>query len=184
MIKPTMMKAMTYYGADDVRFEKRPIPVIIDPTDAIIRMTKTTICRTDLGICKGKNPEIEATARAKTGEWNGRILGHEGVGVVEEVGSAVKNFKKGDKVIISCVSRCGSCQNFQKQLYAHCHTDGGWIMGFIFYIKSLSSSAKLLFGATYWLEQFSWNFAFVFAILAIKFIYGWFLFWRDMLFYR
>ncbi|QPT45661.1 alcohol dehydrogenase catalytic domain-containing protein [Moraxella nonliquefaciens] len=79
---------------------------------------------------------------------------------------------KGDKVIISCVSRCGSCQNCQKQLYAHCHADGGWIMGFIFYIKSLSSSAKLLFGATYWLGQFSWNFAFVFAILAIKFIYG------------
>lgn len=57
-------------------------------------------------------------------------------------------------------------------------------LGFIFYIKSLSSSAKLLFGATYWLEQFSWNFAFVFAILAIKFIYGWFLFWRNVLFYR
>nr|WP_282673090.1 hypothetical protein [Moraxella nonliquefaciens] len=50
------------------------------------------------------------------------------------------------------MSRCGSCQNCQKQLYAHCHTDGGWIMGFIFYIKSLSISAKLLFGATYWLE--------------------------------
>lgn len=131
MTKPATMKAMTYYGADDIRFEERPTPAIIDPTDAVIRMTKTTICGTDLGIWKGKNPEIEAAARAKTGEWTGRILGHEGVGVVEEVGSAVKNFKKGDKVIISCVSRCGSCENCQKQLYAHCRADGGWIMGYM-----------------------------------------------------
>lgn len=90
----TTMKAMTYYGENDIRFEDRPKPTIIDPTDAIIKMTKTTICGTDLGIWKGKNPEIEATAREKTGEWNGRILGHEGIGIVEEVGSAVKNFKK------------------------------------------------------------------------------------------
>ncbi|STZ03683.1 alcohol dehydrogenase catalytic domain-containing protein [Moraxella equi] len=94
-------------------------------------MTKTTICGTDLGIWKGKNPEIEATAREKTGEWNGRILGHEGIGIVEEVGSAVKNFKKGDKVIVSCVSRCGSCENCQKQLYSHCQQNGGWIMGYM-----------------------------------------------------
>ncbi|WP_309251129.1 alcohol dehydrogenase catalytic domain-containing protein [Moraxella ovis] len=47
--------------------------------------------------------------------------------MVEEVGSAVKNFKKGDKVIVSCVSRCGSCENCQKQLYAHCRQGGGWI---------------------------------------------------------
>ncbi|MDO5685886.1 MAG: zinc-dependent alcohol dehydrogenase family protein [Neisseria sp.] len=125
------MKAMTYYGASDIRFEERPMPTIIDPTDAVIRVTKTTICGTDLGIWKGKNPEIEATAKEKTGQWNGRILGHEGVGVVEEVGSAVKNFKKGDKVIISCVSRCGTCENCQKQLYAHCQNDGGWIMGYM-----------------------------------------------------
>ena len=125
------MKAMTYYGKDDIRFEERPVPQIVEPTDAIIRMTKTTICGTDLGIWKGKNPEIEATALEKTGGWQGRILGHEGIGIVEEVGSAVKNFKKGDKVIISCVSRCGSCENCQKQLYAHCRQDGGWIMGYM-----------------------------------------------------
>ncbi len=125
------MKAMTYYGKDDIRFEERPIPTIIEPTDAIIRMTKTTICGTDLGIWKGKNPEIEATARSKTGEWMGRILGHEGIGIVEEVGSAVSNFKKGDKVIISCISRCGSCENCQKQLYSHCRQNGGWIMGYM-----------------------------------------------------
>ncbi len=58
-------------------------------------------------------------------------MGHEGIGIVEEVGSAVKNFKKGDKVIVSCVSRCGSCENCQKQLYAHCRQGGGWIMGYM-----------------------------------------------------
>ncbi|MFB6349074.1 zinc-dependent alcohol dehydrogenase family protein [Moraxella sp. ZJ142] len=125
------MKAMTYYGKDDIRFEERPKPVIIEPTDAIVRMVKTTICGTDLGIWKGKNPEIEATARQKTGKWDGRILGHEGIGIVEEVGSAVSNFKKGDQVLVSCVSRCGSCENCQKQLYSHCRQDGGWIMGYM-----------------------------------------------------
>ena len=125
------MKAMVYYGADDLRFEDRPVPQVLEPTDAIIKLTTTTICGTDLGIMKGKNPEIEATAKEKTGNFNGRILGHEGVGIVEEVGSAVKNFKKGDKVIISCVSRCGTCENCQKQLNAHCLSGGGWIMGYM-----------------------------------------------------
>nr|WP_319800144.1 zinc-dependent alcohol dehydrogenase family protein [Psychrobacter sp. I-STPA6b] len=125
------MKAMVYYGGDDIRFEERDKPTILQPTDAIIRMTKTTICGTDLGIWKGKNPEIEETAKAETGEWNGRILGHEGIGIVEEVGDSVRNFKKGDKVIVSCVSRCGSCENCQKQLYAHCENKGGWIMGYM-----------------------------------------------------
>ena len=125
------MKAMVYYGDHDIRFEERAKPEIIDPTDAIIRMTKTTICGTDLGIYKGKNPEIENTAKQKTGEFKGRILGHEGIGVVEQVGSAVKNFKVGDKVIISCISRCGTCENCQKQLYSHCMNNGGWIMGYM-----------------------------------------------------
>ena len=125
------MKAMVYYGGNDIRFEDRDKPTILQPTDAIIRMTKTTICGTDLGIWKGKNPEIEETAKAETGEWNGRILGHEGIGIVEEVGDSVRNFKKGDKVIVSCVSRCGSCENCQKQLYAHCENKGGWIMGYM-----------------------------------------------------
>ncbi|OTG98540.1 zinc-dependent alcohol dehydrogenase family protein [Acinetobacter sp. ANC 4973] len=125
------MKAMVYYGANDIRFEERPHPHIIDPTDAVIRVTKTTICGTDLGIWKGKNPEIEEQATQKIGQFNGRILGHEGIGIVEEVGAAVKNFKKGDRVIISCVSRCGTCENCQKQLYAHCRNEGGWIMGYM-----------------------------------------------------
>lgn len=125
------MKAMVYYGENDIRFETRDKPQIIEPTDAIIRLTKTTICGTDLGIWKGKNPEIEQVSKEKTGGFNGRILGHEGIGIVDEVGSAVTAFKKGDKVIVSCVSRCGTCENCQKQLYAHCRNGGGWIMGYM-----------------------------------------------------
>ena len=125
------MRAMVYYGENDIRFEERVKPEILDPTDAIIRVEKTTICGTDLGIWKGKNPEIEQVATEKTGSFNGRILGHEGIGIVEAVGSAVKNFKVGDRVIISCVSRCGTCENCAKQLYSHCRNEGGWIMGYM-----------------------------------------------------
>lgn len=114
------MKAMVYYGASDIRFEQHDKPKILEPTDAVVRLTKTTICGTDLGIWKGKNPEIDA----------GRILGHEGIGIVEEVGSAVKNIKKGDKVIISCVSKCCTCDNCKIQLYSHCR-NGGWILGYM-----------------------------------------------------
>lgn len=78
----------------------------------------TTICGTDLHILKGDVPEVTA----------GRVLGHEGVGVVEEVGSAVRNFKKGDHVLISCITSCGSCANCRRQMYSHC-ADGGWILG-------------------------------------------------------
>ncbi|MFP3012042.1 MAG: zinc-dependent alcohol dehydrogenase family protein [Rickettsia sp.] len=125
------MKAIVYYGKNDIRFEERPTPQIMHASDAIIRMTKTTICGTDLGILKGKNPEIEEKAKQRDGKFDGRILGHEGIGIIEEVGSAVSNFKKGDKVIISCISRCGTCENCQKQLYAHCRNEGGWIMGYM-----------------------------------------------------
>ena len=117
--KENNMKAMVYHAANDIRLEEKPKPQIIDPTDAVVRIVKTTICGTDLGIWKGKNPEVA----------DGRILGHEGVGIVEEVGDAVKNIKKGDKVIISCVSKCCSCDNCKKQLYSHCR-NGGWILGY------------------------------------------------------
>ncbi|MFD1163927.1 zinc-dependent alcohol dehydrogenase family protein [Hwangdonia seohaensis] len=114
------MKALVYYGDHNIALEERPKPTIIKPTDVIVKVLKTTICGTDIGIYKGKNPEIES----------GRILGHEGVGIIEDVGDSVTRFKKGDKVLISCVTSCGSCKYCKKQLYAHC-TDGGWILGYM-----------------------------------------------------
>lgn len=112
------MKALVYHGDHKIALEDKPKPGIQKPTDAIVRVLKTTICGTDLGIYKGKNPEVT----------DGRILGHEGIGVIEEAGSSVTQFKKGDKVLISCITSCGSCDYCKKQLYSHCR-DGGWILG-------------------------------------------------------
>ena len=94
------------------------MPEITAPTDAIVRMTKTTICGTELHILTGD----VATCKP------GRILGHEGVGVIEAVGSAVTGFKAGDRVLICCVSACGKCEYCRKQMYSHC-LHGGWILG-------------------------------------------------------
>ncbi|MCB1655726.1 MAG: zinc-dependent alcohol dehydrogenase family protein [Pseudomonadales bacterium] len=93
-------------------------PVIDKPTDAIVRILHTTICGTDLHILKGDVPEVT----------KGTVLGHEGVGVVEAVGPAIRNFKPGDHVLISCITSCGSCPNCRRQMYSHC-ADGGWILG-------------------------------------------------------
>jgi alcohol dehydrogenase len=112
------MKALTYLGPGKKEVMEKPKPKIEKETDVIVKVTKTTICGTDLHILKGDVPTVE----------EGRILGHEGVGIVEEVGSAVKNFKKGDRVLISCITSCGKCENCKKGLYAHCE-DGGWILG-------------------------------------------------------
>ena len=112
------MKALIYNGPGKMALEDRPKPEIIDPTDAIVRVTKTTICGTDLHIIKGDVPTCVP----------GRILGHEGVGIVDSVGLAVTSFKKGDHVLISCVSACGKCVWCRKQMYSHC-TTGGWILG-------------------------------------------------------
>ncbi|MBS1501787.1 MAG: zinc-dependent alcohol dehydrogenase family protein [Bacteroidetes bacterium] len=112
------MKALVYHGPGKKAWEEKPRPVIIAPTDAIVRISKTTICGTDLHIMKGDVPEVE----------DGRIIGHEGVGVIEEVGSAVSNFKPGDHVLISCITSCGKCSYCKKGMYSHCK-DGGWILG-------------------------------------------------------
>ncbi|GER67615.1 zinc-dependent alcohol dehydrogenase family protein [Weizmannia acidilactici] len=114
------MKALTYLGPGKKELAEKPKPELLQPTDVIVRVTKTTICGTDLHILLGDLPEVE----------NGRILGHEGVGIVEEVGDGVKNFKKGDHVLISCITSCGKCDNCKKGLYAHCE-DGGWILGYL-----------------------------------------------------
>ncbi|SMC26364.1 alcohol dehydrogenase [Andreprevotia lacus DSM 23236] len=112
------MKALVYEGPGRIALQDRPDPVIQAPGDAVVRLVKTTICGTDLHILKGDVPTCEP----------GRILGHEGVGVVEAVGSAVSDFKPGDRVLISCITACGKCDYCKRGMYSHC-TTGGWILG-------------------------------------------------------
>ncbi len=112
------MKALVYNGPGKKGFEDRPKPKIAAPTDAIVKVTTTTICGTDLHILKGDVPTCEP----------GRILGHEGVGVVEAVGAGVTSVKPGDKVLISCISACGKCAPCRKGMLSHCAT-GGWVLG-------------------------------------------------------
>jgi alcohol dehydrogenase len=112
------MKAMVYKGPGQKSWDSVPRPGLTKPTDAIVRITKTTICGTDLHILKGDVPAVTS----------GRILGHEGVGIVEDVGDAVSNFKQGDRVLISCITSCGKCEYCKRQMYSHCE-DGGWILG-------------------------------------------------------
>jgi alcohol dehydrogenase len=112
------MKALVYLGDGKKAFQDQAKPLITAPTDAIVRVVKTTICGTDLHILKGDVP----TAKP------GRILGHEGIGIIEESGPAVRAFKKGDRVLISCVTSCGACEYCRRQMFSHC-TDGGWILG-------------------------------------------------------
>ncbi len=114
----TVMKALVYQGPGKKALEDRPLPKIAAPSDAIVKIAKTTICGTDLHILKGD----VATCQP------GRILGHEGVGVVEEVGAAVTAFRRGDRVLISCISACGKCEYCRRGMYSHC-TTGGWILG-------------------------------------------------------
>lgn len=112
------MKGLVYYGVGTQQWEDRPEPKIQVTTDAIVRMKKTTICGTDLHIMKGNVPTV--------GE--GRILGHEGVGIIEEIGSGVTEHKVGDKVLISCITSCGKCVTCKKGSYGHC-ANGGWMLG-------------------------------------------------------
>ncbi|MDB4935095.1 MAG: threonine dehydrogenase/Zn-dependent dehydrogenase [Labilithrix sp.] len=113
------MKALVYGGPGKRALEDKPKPTIQKTTDAIVKITKTTICGTDLHILKGDVPTVT----------KGRILGHEGVGIVEQVGEGVSSFKAGDRVIISCISSCGKCANCKKAMYSHCENGGGWILG-------------------------------------------------------
>ena len=112
------MKALVYSGPGQKSLEERPKPTINLPTDAIVKVTRTTICGTDLHILKGDVPSCKP----------GTILGHEGVGVVDAVGAGVTTFKAGDKVLISCITACGRCDFCRKGMNSHC-TTGGWILG-------------------------------------------------------
>jgi alcohol dehydrogenase len=112
------MKALVYGGPGVKALEELPKPAIQAPGDAIVRMAKTTICGTDLHILKG---DVATCAP-------GRILGHEGVGVIDAVGAGVTAFRPGDHVLISCISACGKCDYCRRSMYSHC-TTGGWILG-------------------------------------------------------
>jgi len=112
------MKAHVYHGPGKHAFEEHAKPGIAQPSDVIVKIVKTTICGTDLHILKGDVPACEP----------GRILGHEGVGVVETIGDAVTMFKPGDRVLISCITACGKCDYCRRLMFSHCVT-GGWILG-------------------------------------------------------
>jgi alcohol dehydrogenase len=119
-----LVKALVYHGPGQKAWEEVPDPKIIDPTDVIVQVDTTTICGTDLHILKGDVPAVT----------DGRVLGHEGVGTITEVGSAVDKLAVGDRVIISCITSCGSCSYCHQGLPAHClnkeGTSGiGWIFG-------------------------------------------------------
>jgi alcohol dehydrogenase len=120
------MKALVYQGPGQKSWTDVPDPVILAPTDVIVKMVATTICGTDLHILKGDVPEVAV----------GRILGHEGIGVITEVGASVTQLAVGDRVILACVSSCGQCSNCRKGLYSHClNPEGiagiGWIFGYM-----------------------------------------------------
>lgn len=112
------MKALVYRGPGKKQLEDMPKPVLREATDALVRMTRTTICGTDLHILKGDLPAVAA----------GRILGHEGIGVIEEVGTGVSHFHKDDRVLISCITACGKCEYCRRGMPSHCG-QGGWILG-------------------------------------------------------
>ncbi len=112
------MKALVYRGPGFKALEQRPKPEIQAPGDAIVKITKTTICGTDLHILKGDVPTCTP----------GRILGHEGVGVVDSVGPGCTGFVPGQRVLISCISACGKCDYCRRGMYSHC-SNGGWILG-------------------------------------------------------
>ena len=114
----TTMKALVFHGTNNIALEDKPKPTILKATDAIVRITTTTICGTDLHILKGDVPSVT----------DGRILGHEGVGIIEEIGTNVIGFHKGDKVLISLITSCGSCRFCKKAMYSHC-LNGGWLLG-------------------------------------------------------
>jgi len=112
------MKALVYHGPGKRALEDKSKPIVKEPTDAVVKITRTTICGTDIHIMKGDVPTVT----------DSRILGHEGVGVVEEVGASVSNFRTGDKVLISCITSCGKCEYCRTGMFSRC-AHGGWILG-------------------------------------------------------
>jgi alcohol dehydrogenase len=113
------MKALVYHGPGNKEWEEFPKPTILEDGDAIVRVDAVTICGTDLHILKGDVPTVT----------DGRVLGHEAVGTIEEVGPGVKALKPGDRVLVSCITACGRCRFCREGRYGLCNGGGGWILG-------------------------------------------------------
>jgi alcohol dehydrogenase len=113
------MRAVVFHGPGQKSWDEVPDPTIIDPTDAIVRVDAVTICGTDLHILKGDVPTVTP----------GRVLGHEAVGTVQQVGAAVSTVAPGDRVLVSCISSCGRCRYCREGAYGQCIAGGGWILG-------------------------------------------------------
>ena len=113
------MKALVYYGPGKRSWEDVPDPQVRDPEDAVVRVDGFTICGTDLHILRGDVPEVES----------GRVLGHEAVGTVTEVGPGVRTVRPGDRVLMSCISACGRCRFCREGRYGQCLGGGGWVLG-------------------------------------------------------
>jgi alcohol dehydrogenase len=118
------MKALVFHGPGDIRWDEVPDPVVVEATDAVVQVDTTTICGTDLHILKGDVPAVTP----------GRILGHEAVGTVVAVGSAVRTVEVGGRVIVSCISACGVCASCRAGIPSHClAAEGkpgiGWVLG-------------------------------------------------------
>ena len=116
------MRAMVYEGQGRRRFAEVPDPQITDEADVIVRVDATTICGMDLHILAGDVPSVRP----------GRILGHEAVGTVEDVGTAVRTMGPGDRVLVPCISVCGACRYCREQHYGQCQGGGGWVLGHTF----------------------------------------------------
>jgi alcohol dehydrogenase len=113
------MRAIVYHGPGQKAWEEVVKPVVVDDTDAVVRVDAVTICGTDLHILKGDVPAVT----------DGRILGHEAVGTVEAVGAGVQNVAVGDRVLVSCITACGTCRYCREGSYGQCLGGGGWILG-------------------------------------------------------
>src|SRR5918992_4638412 len=113
------MRAVVYHGPGQKAWEEIPDPEILDDGDAIVHVDTVTICGTDLHILKGDVPTVT----------DGRILGHEAVGTVQEVGPSVRNVKVGDRVLVSCITACARCEYCRQGRYGQCLGGGGWILG-------------------------------------------------------
>ncbi len=112
------MKALVHDGHGNIALLDRSRPRLAEPTDAVVRVTRSTICTSDLHIMRGAVPRAQPDT----------VLGHEFVGVVEEAGSGVRSFSPGDRVAVNCETFCGECFFCRRGWVNNCE-NGGWLLG-------------------------------------------------------